>query len=183
MNPGSPGWVSPSPWRQRASEMWPAGHIRVQLLCFPARSPWAGGRSRGRPFSLHMPVCRQPAPACDGLLASVHHPAHVKCQFVGRAREAGEGPRHKQCRAVWAGGSARPVGMRSGGQSAWSITRPLAEKWARALELSKPLPSLKDIQQATVPRARTACGVRGGGRGATVAGPCPVTRAAFPAEA
>lgn len=37
------------------------------------------------PFSLHMPVCRQLAPAYDSLLASVHHLAHVKCLFVGRA--------------------------------------------------------------------------------------------------
>lgn len=37
------------------------------------------------PFGLHMPVCRQLAPACGGVLASEHHLAHVKCLFVGRA--------------------------------------------------------------------------------------------------
>lgn len=93
--------------------------------------------------------------------------AHMKYQFVGRAGEAGEGPGRKECGGRVGRQVSKAHGDESGGRSAWSITQPLAEKWARALEPSKPLPSLKDIQKATVPRARTACG----GEGWEVGGP------------
>ena len=79
---------------------------------------WVAGG--GCPFSLHEPVCSQPAPACDGLLASMHHPVHVKYQFVGRAGEAGEGPGRKECR----GRVGRRVSKARGDESGAEVRGP-----------------------------------------------------------